>query len=172
VRKVLTGGPAFAALARSRLGDAETTYVLRVQGEPTPDPDSRVRLSQRRDRLGMPMARVRWKVSDDDFRSIHDSAMIVDQELESRHLGRVMWTADPGGTTLIEGNHHHLGTTRMHRDPRHGVVDADCRVHSMQNLFVAGSSVFPSYGASNPTLTIVAMAIKLADHLSQWVQDG
>ena len=65
----------------------------------------------------------------------------------------------------LEGGKHHMGTTRMHRDPRHGVVDADCRVHGLANLFVAGSSVFPTGGYVNPTLTLVALALRLADHL-------
>ena len=68
-------------------------------------------------------------------------------------------------TTLIEGNHHHLGTTRMHEEADRGVVDPDSRVHGLENLYVTGSSVFPSHGASNPTLTIVALALRLADHL-------
>ena len=58
-----------------------------------------------------------------------------------------------------------MGTTRMHADPRQGVVDADCRVHGVANLFVAGSSVFPTGGSANPTLTIIALALRLADHL-------
>jgi choline dehydrogenase-like flavoprotein len=62
-------------------------------------------------------------------------------------------------------SHHHLGTTRMHASPRCGVVDAECKVHGLGNLFVAGSSVFPTGGYANPTLTIVALAIRLADHL-------
>jgi choline dehydrogenase-like flavoprotein len=60
---------------------------------------------------------------------------------------------------------HHVGTTRMHSDPLRGVVDADCRVHGVANLHVAGSSVFPTAGASNPTLTLVALALRLADRL-------
>ena len=65
-----------------------------------------------------------------------------------------------------EWAHHHMGTTRMAADPRHGVVDADGKVHGLSNLYVAGSSVFPTAGgASNPTLTIVALALRLADHL-------
>ena len=62
---------------------------------------------------------------------------------------------------------HHMGTTRMAESPREGVVDADCRVHGTANLFVAGSSVFPSTGNANPTLTIVALALRLADHLKE-----
>jgi len=68
---------------------------------------------------------------------------------------------------FLEGNFHHLGATRMHTDPAMGVVDADCRVHGVSNLYIAGSSVFPTYGCSNPTLTVVAMALRLADHLKK-----
>jgi choline dehydrogenase-like flavoprotein len=167
VRDVLTDGLAVAAVAKGRSGEPDVTLTLRVQGEPTPDPTSRVVLSRRRDKLGLPMAHVHWKISEADLRSIRESAEVLDRALASHQLGRVVWTAEPGGATLIEGNHHHLGTTRLHGDPQQGVVDADCRVHSIQNLFVAGSSVMPSYGASNPTLTILALALRLADHLSQ-----
>ena len=72
--------------------------------------------------------------------------------------------ADPWPTS-VRGARHHMGTTRMHADPHRGVVDADCRVHGIANLYVAGSSVFPTSGAANPTLTIVALALRLAGHL-------
>jgi choline dehydrogenase-like flavoprotein len=65
----------------------------------------------------------------------------------------------------MTGGMHHMCTTRMHVDSRHGVVDADCRVHALANLYVAGSSVFATGGVANPTLTIVALAIRMADHL-------
>jgi len=65
------------------------------------------------------------------------------------------------------GGKHHMGTTRMHDDPRQGVVDSDCRVQGVSNLYVAGSSVFPTGGYANPTLTIVALALRLAEHLKR-----
>jgi choline dehydrogenase-like flavoprotein len=105
-------------------------------------------------------------MTDDDHRSIEASARVVDAVLRSRRFGYVEWTARLE-STLIEGNNHHLGTTRMHADPRQGVVDPDCRVHSVDNLFIAGCSVFPTYGASNPTLSIVALALRLADKLGE-----
>jgi choline dehydrogenase-like flavoprotein len=76
----------------------------------------------------------------------------------------------PGGDLLAAVHpsaHHHLGTTRMHAEERHGVVDADGRVHGLANLFVAGGSVFPTSGFVNPTLTIVALALRLGAHLRQ-----
>ena len=65
----------------------------------------------------------------------------------------------------MHGGNHHLGTTRMASDPKAGVVDADCRVHGVANLYIAGSSVFPTGGCANPTLTIVALALRLADYI-------
>ena len=67
----------------------------------------------------------------------------------------------------MTGGRHHMGTTRMHEDAKRGVVNADGRVHGIENLYVAGSSVFPTSGASNPTLTVVALALRLADHLKE-----
>ncbi|MEM7045156.1 MAG: GMC family oxidoreductase, partial [Pseudomonadota bacterium] len=65
----------------------------------------------------------------------------------------------------LAGGHHHMGTTRMHDDPKRGVVDADARVHGIKNLYMAGSSIFPTVGSANPTLTLLATSFKLADHL-------
>ena len=141
--------------------------TLRVQGEQAPNRESRVTLGWRRDDLGIPVARVTWRMTEEDHQSIETSARVVDTVLRSRGFGCIEWTACHDSTTLVEGNNHHLGTTRMNADPRQGVVDPDCRVHSVYNLFVAGSSVFPTYGASNPTFTIVALAIRLADRLRE-----
>ena len=70
----------------------------------------------------------------------------------------------------MRGDQHHMGTTRMQRDPRMGVVDENCRVHGVANLYVAGCSVFPTGGTFNPTLTIVALALRLADHIKERLQ--
>ncbi len=92
---------------------------------------------------------------------------------DSRVIGRVeLLLGDEQPPTLIEGNYHHLGATRMHPSPNLGVVDADCRVHGTRNLYVAGSSLFPTYGCSNPTLTVVALALRLADHLHKQLAGG
>jgi choline dehydrogenase-like flavoprotein len=166
-RNVLTGARDLADLAMSRVVSRPRVLALRAQGEQAPNRQSRVTLGSRRDDLGISVARVTWLMTDDDHRSIEASARVLDAVLRSRGFGYVEWTARLESTTLIEGNNHHLGTTRMHADPRHGVVDPDCRVHSVDNLFIAGCSVFPTYGASNPTLTIVALALRLADKLRE-----
>jgi choline dehydrogenase-like flavoprotein len=165
MRNALTGARDVADLAMSRAESRPQVIAVRVQGEQSPNRESRVTLGSRRDDLGIPVARVNWRITEDDHQSIEASTRVLDRVLRSRGLGSVEWTARPESTTLVEGLHHHLGTTRMHVDPREGVVDSECRVHSVENLFVAGSSVFPSCGASNPTLTIVALALRLADKL-------
>jgi choline dehydrogenase-like flavoprotein len=71
----------------------------------------------------------------------------------------------PGLDFVMGTGFHHMGTARMHADPRHGVVDVHCRVHSVANLYVAGSAVFPTGGSAGPTLTLVALALRLGDHL-------
>jgi choline dehydrogenase-like flavoprotein len=88
--------------------------------------------------------------------------------LETIGLGRVERVRQADGSPHLArpaGSHHLMGTTRMHEDPRQGVVDANCRVHGLDNLYVAGSSVLPTGGYANPTLTLVALALRLADHL-------
>lgn len=164
-RNVVSGLRDLGELGLSRVTTRPRVLALRVQGEQAPNRESRVTLGSRKDDLGTPVARVTWRPTTDDHRSIRESARVVDATLRARDMGHVEWTARTDGRTLVVGNHHHLGSTRMHLDPRHGVVDADCRVHSVDNLFVSGSSVFPTYGASNPTLTIVALALRLSDRL-------
>lgn len=163
--RALTAGPALADLTVGRFGlPRPQTLLLRAQGEPTPDRESRVTLAAACDDLGVPLAKVTWRVHPGDLELIRASASLIGEAVRDRGLGRLVWSAEPE-RTLLEGNHHHLGATRMHRDPRHGVVDAAGRVHSLRNLYVTGSSVFPRYGAANPTLTIIALAHRLADHL-------
>ena len=92
----------------------------------------------------------------------------LQREIERCQLGRLIVDLsenEAGWPNSISGGKHHMGTTRMHQDPKRGVVDANCRVHGTANLYIAGSSVFPTAGFGHPTFTIVALAIRLADHL-------
>jgi choline dehydrogenase-like flavoprotein len=145
---------------------APDVFQLGVQAEQAPNPDSRVTLARRSDRFGMPLARLDWQPSTDDRRSIQRTVQLLDGALREAGIGRIV---HPFGTgqppALFLGNWHHMGTTRMHDDPAHGVVDRTGRLHTMDNLYVAGSSVFPTTGFANPTLTIVALAVRLADEL-------
>jgi choline dehydrogenase-like flavoprotein len=168
---VVTGLGDLGAVARARLrrsDPARTVLAMRAQAEQAPNPDSRVTLGTRRDRFGLPIVQVDWRPTASDRASIRASQKAVDKALGAAGLGRVEFMlGDEHPPTLMEGNFHHLGATRMHTDPAKGVVDPDCRVHGVRNLYVAGSSVFPTYGCSNPTLTVVALALRLADHLKK-----
>jgi choline dehydrogenase-like flavoprotein len=136
--------------------------------EPMPNPESRVVLSTERDRLGQNRVQLRWRLSARDKRTIRRSQEIIGTELGRAGLGRLMVALDDDDTSWpssLDHGGHHMGTTRMHLDPRKGVVNENCQVHGISNLFITGSSVFPTYGYSQPTLTIVALAVRLADHL-------
>lgn len=136
--------------------------------DPIPNPDSRVRLGGDRDALGMRMVELDWQLSSADRSSVVRATELLGAELGRAELGRLRLTIseeDAEWPPDLSGGNHHMGTTRMHDDPRQGVVDRDCRVHGMRNLFVAGSSVFTTAGSATPTLTIVALALRLAEHL-------
>jgi choline dehydrogenase-like flavoprotein len=132
--------------------------------EQAPDPANRIRLGTRRDALGLPMVQIEWRWREADQRNLARLRATLAEALEEAGLG--LFVSTPGAPPDPNG-HHHLGTTRMHRDPRQGVVDEHGRVHGTANLFVAGSSVFPTGGYANPTLTIVALSLRLADHLKR-----
>jgi choline dehydrogenase-like flavoprotein len=143
---------------------------LRTAIEPAPNPDSRVLLGDERDRLGLLKARLDWRLGELDRHTFERTEALVAEELARAEIGRIVKQAElpeDAWPSFLRHGWHHMGTTRMHVDPRQGVVDADCRVHGVSNLYVAGSSVFPTYGYANPTLTIVAMAIRLADRLKE-----
>lgn len=127
------------------------------------DPESRVALSDRRDALGVPLVRLDWRIQPEVVRGIEELVALLAEEIERTGLGTVV----PGdGEPRFTDASHHLGTTRMGTDPRTSVVDPFGRVHGTENLWVAGSSVFPSGGHANPTLTIVALALRQARRIA------
>ena len=138
------------------------TVLLNV--EQSPSAENHVTLGARRDAYGSPLPVLHWRWQPDDHARLVRVRATFARELEALGLGRVSVNdaarPDPNA-------HHHAGTTRMHDDPREGVVDAHGRVHALDNLYVAGASVFPTAGFANPTLTIVALALRLADHLGE-----
>jgi choline dehydrogenase-like flavoprotein len=156
-----------AAVEELRNARRPDTLQLLAEAEQAPNPESRVTLSPRsRDAFGLPTARLAWRLTDLDRRAIKASQEIIDAALERSGIGRLEGQLDvERAKGMFAGCFHHMGTTRMSDDPRHGVVDRDCRVHGLNNLFVGGSSVFPTSGHANPTFTIVALALRLADHL-------
>jgi choline dehydrogenase-like flavoprotein len=150
--------------------DTSGAPVLAVGGEQAPNRASRVFLTDERDELGVRRLAVDWRVTELDLRSWRRFAEVVAGELERTGWGRVELDLgrlpdDPEAVTGLIDAGHHIGTTRMASDPRHGVVDPDCRVHGLENLYLASSAVFPTGGFSNPTFTILALALRLADRL-------
>jgi choline dehydrogenase-like flavoprotein len=144
-------------------------YMLVNILENDPNPESRVSLSDERDALGVPRVRVHWEVGPLVRRTLRRAHELIGEELEASGLGRLAKPFTGGddedwGVAPLTA-WHHMGTTRMHDDPARGVVDRNCRIHDVDNLFVAGSSVFPTAGPDMPTLTIVALALRLAEHL-------
>ena len=121
------------------------------------------------DDLGMPRLQVDIQFLDCDFESIDRGHQIIDEQLRKSGSGYLSYYQPEERKAHIQSSvgtgSHQIGTTRMAADPSKGVVDQDCRVHGISNLFVASSSVFPTSSQANPTLTIVAIAARLADFL-------
>jgi choline dehydrogenase-like flavoprotein len=168
--------PGAAAIARflQRTSGVDETDGLAewwVRTEQSPNRDSRVTLGGERDALGLRRPVLDWRVHELDRRTLVRTSELYADALTRSGLARVQvapWLlADaPETATGLTGDWHQMGTTRMADAPAHGVVDSDCRVFGIDNLFVAGASVFPTSGAMNPTLTLVALALRLADHLA------
>lgn len=143
-------------------------FSLDVHGEQAPNPDSRITLAQQTDALGMPCSRVDWRYSSIDIESVDKTLSLLGSELKRQKLGELSYdSASLASDLTMYGAYggHHIGTARMGDDPRHSVVDANCKVHAVANLYVASAAVFPTSSQANPTLTIVALALRLADHL-------
>ncbi|NEU71537.1 GMC family oxidoreductase [Hassallia byssoidea VB512170] len=141
-------------------------FEVLSQTEQVPNPDNRVTLSTKLDKLGCPQAQLTYRWSEIDISSIKRSQAILAEEIARAGLGQLHIERDGElPDTMSFSTHHNMGTTRMHIDPKQGVVDANCQVHGISNLFIAGSSVFPTGGYANPTLTIIALAIRLADRV-------
>lgn len=171
LRNVVRGAPGLARFAVARMqADARgrTSVAFRVMAEQTPLRESRITLSDRCDRVGMPRVCVDWRVASADREMIRRHQELLADMFAARGIGtltNLLGDEDPPATLVA--NYHHMGTTRMHPDPRYGVVDADCSVHGVPNLSIAGSSVFPSGGYVNPTLTLLALAARLAERLKE-----
>lgn len=151
-------------LMRSR----SNTYYLYFQSEQVPHRDNRVMLDDARDEFDMPRLRLHFEVTEQDRQSVQRAHELIDQELRRQNCGYLTYLENDVSQLMRDVKAvlgHHIGTTRMSADPSQGVVDEQCLVHGVANLFVASSSVFPTSSHANPTLTIVAMALRLADHL-------
>ena len=160
----LPAATAQALVTRGR-GDFKAAQ-LTVRAEQSPLRDSRITLTDEVDALGMPRVALDWRIAPEDDVQMRRAMVVLGSELGAAGLARLwvpgdtarfVWRQDPGG--------HHMGATRMGKDPAVSVVDAASRTHEVRNLYVTGGSVFTTGGDSNPTLTIVALAHRLADTL-------
>jgi choline dehydrogenase-like flavoprotein len=150
---------------KQRLSTGVTELIVVNYCEQMPNPQSRVYLSDKRDRFNMPRLVLDWQLRPEETHSLLRLQALLDTALRQQHLGCLETPAALFSEQLYTDASHHIGTTRMSTDPRQGVVNAECQVHGVANLFIAGSAVFPTAGHANPTLTIVALAIRLAEHL-------
>ncbi|MEM6703554.1 MAG: GMC family oxidoreductase [Acidobacteriota bacterium] len=155
--------------------EAPGTRVLRAPFaiEHTPNRDSRLELDQdSRDALGMPRVKLAWKHAAFDFESFERGVRQLARELGLQDVARLRWSrlGQQVDRFLQIGARHHMGTTRMAADSKQGVVDAQGRVHGVGNLYIGGSSIFPTSGLANPTLTIFAITLRLGDHLDSRIR--
>lgn len=149
-------------------------FTLETVLEPVPNPDSRVTLDHATDPFGCNLPRVDWRLTEQDRRGAAETQRLLREDLLRR--GLITTDERPGESaeaTMADVGWcwHHMGTTRMHESPRHGVVDPEGRVHGVGNLYIAGSSVFPTMGADHPTMTIVALALRMTDRILAMLQD-
>ncbi len=143
-------------------------YSLDFHAEQEPNPESRVTLGEEVDALGMPRLVVDWRYTHGDVETVRRSLLLLARDIQHSGIGRFDY--DPNSVEFEMTRYgayggHHIGTTRMGTDPRSSVVDADCRVHGVDNLYIASAAVFPTSSQANPTLTVVALALRLANHL-------
>ena len=162
--------PIWHYLARGRSFSPGARLQVSLTCEQEPNPDSRIMLSDKKDALGIRRANVRWKLTELTRHSMRRFAAVLSEEFRRVGLGEIEldpWFLDDsaGWTDHICDQFHHMGTARMNDSPHEGVVDRDCRVHGISNLYIGSSAVFPTSGHSNPTLTIIALCMRLADRL-------
>ena len=158
-------------LGKKETGNIERAYALITRIEQAPNPNSRVTLGTEKDSLGVPRANLHWELTPLDKYSVRKMYQILGQQAGLSEIGRIRlndFLRDENDHTFPDstnGGWHHMGTTRMSDDPKKGVVDANCKVHGISNLFIAGAACFPASGAPNPTLTLTALSLRLSDHV-------
>ena len=147
--------------------------VLHI-AEQAPHADNRIVLSDRRDPLGRRRVQMQTHWHAEDIAQFKRGQEVLAEEIARAGLGRFVIERDENDMPILDtgGASHHMGTTRMHVDPKLGVVDPECRVHGVSNLYIASSSVFPTGGYANPTLTIIALAIRVADRVKQQMAEA
>jgi choline dehydrogenase-like flavoprotein len=158
-------------LSKNEKGNIERAYTLNTRIEQAPNPNSRVTIGTEKDELGVPRANLHWELTALDKYSVRKMYEILGRQFGIAGLGRIRlneFLRDENDTTFPDstnGGWHHMGTTRMSDDPKTGVVDANCRIHGMANLYVAGAACYATSAAPNPTLTLTALSLRLSDHV-------
>lgn len=152
-----------------KISENQAVTAVYARSEQAPNPDSRITLTDEKDALGIPRAHFTWSLTEIDRKTIKVATQNLGNEIGRLSKGRMRllsWLAEgeEWGTDL-EGGYHHMGGTRMSEACENGVVDINCKVHTMDNLYVAGSSTFTTGSYANPTLTLIALAVRLAAHL-------
>lgn len=155
------------------LHDRRATYALHFHAEQTPSRQSMMKLSDRCDRLGIPFLDVDIRFERSDAEGVVRAHRLLDNSLRAGNQGRLIFAATSTEDLVDQvldqaaDGFHQIGTTRMSRAPEDGVVDKDCKIHDLANVFVVSSSVFPTSGQANPTFLAVALALRLAEHLQR-----
>jgi hypothetical protein len=151
-------------------------FELFTRVEQAPNPSSRITLNTEKDSLGMPRSILHWVLTPMEKKSIRKIDELIGQQVGLAGIARVKVLdylkdeKDNSWPSFTGGGWHHMGTTRMSDDAKTGVVDANCKVHGMANLYIAGSSCFVTAAAPNPTLTLIALSLRLSDHLKQRIK--
>lgn len=151
------------------LNNKSNQFTLEIHSEQYPNPQSRITLLDEKDALGMPKVKIDWRYMPEDIDSVKRSLDIFVEEFKNSGIGSFEYNPaqlEEDLTRFGAYGGHHIGTTRMGSNPENSVVDANCKVHHVDNLFIASSSVFPTSSQANPTLTITAISLRLADHIA------
>lgn len=161
----------------SRQKNISLAFQLYIRLEQAPSPLSRITLDSEKDNLGVPRANLHWELSSLEKSSIRKIIETIGNQAGVNDIGRVklkefLINRSDTSHPPYGAGWHHMGTTRMNNDPKKGVTDSNCKIHGINNLFVTGSSCFPTSGAANPTLTIVALGIRLSDHIKKIINSS
>jgi hypothetical protein len=147
--------------------NADGSFPLEFNAEQTPDPSNRITLRDGKDRHGLPQVHIAWRLGDSDAQAVLRAFQLLRESLERSGAGQLLLDDERLAAQIARSVPlgHHIGTARMAATPGKGVVDRNCAVFGLPNLYVASSAVFPTCSHANPTLTIVALAVRLAQHL-------
>lgn len=157
------------------LNNKSNQFTFEIHSEQYPNPDSRLTLTDETDALGMRKIRIDWKYLPEDIESVRRSLKLFISEINGSGLATFEFNdemLEEDLTRFGAYGGHHIGTARMGNDPASSVVDVNCKVHTVDNLFIASAAVFTTSSQANPTLTIAALSLRLADHIAESLGAG